>query len=671
MADFRRWVLALAVLALVFSGLASAQTNSGGASAMNCTAYSTPQTMRSEGYAELIGDIQIICTGGTAITVGAAIPTANISLTLPKTVTSRIIGGASEALLLIDEPGTAPGGFGGFGAGEGLTLCTNNAAGASSGGNNAYAAGAGLGGCFFGTTTNGVPDGTLYAQTITVGGNVYQVASTSKASAVVGAPNAYQGIVSGSTVTFQGIPILPPVSSGVNRSFRITNIRMDAYDYVGGGVGPTGVNASFTISPPTALQINNSSLTVGYVEQSLSSSVTLPKGGLYAQPLCSPSVLPNPTIGTLVFKELFGTAFKPRFSPAASGYLTTTLGSGVTGTLPTQPTPGFIYNSESGFVPGNGNLASISSTVNSSWSGVGVADFGTRFKAVFTNIPAGVSIFVPNAVQNTDGSTIALVTGETTVDGTPTGAAIPGLTTPVLNSQGAPLATSTSNQTAFGVGSGTVVYEVMQTFSNVNESFSIPVTFSYAPNVNVSTSSTVTVALSYAPIESLAGANIPRFAASTSSPTNILSFNVCQTALLFPYVVYAAGYDTGLVIANTSSDPFSTIAQSGTCSMSWYQGTTNPPTNTLGAGNGYGTTTAIPAGTVAYMTASANLPAGFIGYGIAVCNFQYAHGFAIVQDLGGQRFGAGYLALVLSRTSATATVDSTLTAAGVEGGLTN
>jgi len=644
MADFRRWVLALTVLALVFSGLASAQTTTGGNSAMNCTAYSTPQTMRSEGYAELIGDIQIVCTGGSAIPVGNAIPTANISITLPKTVTSRIIGGASEALLLIDEPGTAAGQFGGFGAGEGLTLCTNAA---SSGNNNAYLAGAGLGGCFFGTTTSSVPDGTLYANTITVGGNVYQVASISKTTATAGAPNAYQGIVSGSTITFQGIPILPPVSSGINRSFRITNVRMDAYDYVGGGVGPTGVNATFTISPPTALQINNSSLTVGYVEQSLSTSVgLLGNNGKssttpYSQPLCNGTG--GASIGTLVFKELFGTAFKPRFSPVA-----TNIGSASV----TQATPGFIYNSESGFIPGTTGIT-ISSTQNSSWSGVGVADFGTRFKAVFTNIPAGVSVIVNNYVTNTDGSQIGLVTGETTVDGSTTATA-PSTTNPA----GAPLASTTLTSTsAFGAGSATAVWEVLTTFSNVNESFSVPVSFSYATNVNVSTSSTVTVTLSYAPIESLAGANIPRFAATSSSPTNILSFSVCQTALLFPYVVYTGGYDTGIEIANTSADPFSTLAQSGTCSMSWYQGTTNPPTNTLGAGNGYGTTTPIAAGTVAYMTASANLPAGFIGYGIAVCNFQYAHGFAIVQDLGGQRFGAGYLALVLSRTTATAPVD--------------
>jgi len=623
MADFRRWVLALAVLTLVFTGLASAQVNGNGgqSSQMSCTAYSTPNTMRSESFTELTGDVQIVCTGGTPVPAGTAIPTANISVVLPGIVTSRIIGNASEALLLIDEPGTTSGGpFAGYGAAAPLSLCSNSTS-------SAYAAGAGPTGC-----------GTVYSAQ--VGG--YYVMSTSAAGAVAGAANAFQGVVNGSTVTFNGIPILPPVSSGISRVFRITNIRLDAHDAVQGGVGPLAVADTFTISPPTALQISNNGLTVGYIEQSLQTSVSLTgKSGttLFSQSLCTSAS--GTAIATLNFKELFGTAFKPRFSPSAVG--------GSTTTLPIQAIPGFIYDSESGFIPGPGAFGgglTISSTLNTTWNGVGVADFGTRFQAVFTNIPAGVSVFVANQFTDAAGYQAQLVTTTTTavpVDGFPaTG-----------NPNGAPEATPLTGTTAIGSPGGTVVWEVVAASSNVNDTISFPVTFSYSPSTSVSTSSTVSVALSYNPIETATGANIPRFAGSSTPPVNIVQFSVCQTALLFPYVVYAAGYDTGLVIANTSSDPFSTIAQSGTCSMSWYQGTSNPPTNTLGAGNGYGTTTAIPAGTVAYMTASANLPAGFIGYGIAVCNFQYAHGFAIVQDLGGQRFGAGYLALILQRTAAT------------------
>ena len=38
---------------------------------------------------------------------------------------------------------------------------------------------------------------------------------------------------------------------------------------------------------------------------------------------------------------------------------------------------------------------------------------------------------------------------------------------------------------------------------------------------------------------------------------------------------------------------------------------------------------------------------GFQGYLIIRCNFQYAHGFAFVSDLGAQRLAMGYLPLVM------------------------
>ena len=38
---------------------------------------------------------------------------------------------------------------------------------------------------------------------------------------------------------------------------------------------------------------------------------------------------------------------------------------------------------------------------------------------------------------------------------------------------------------------------------------------------------------------------------------------------------------------------------------------------------------------------------GFGGYVIAVCNFQYAHGFAFVSDVGARNLAMGYLALVV------------------------
>jgi hypothetical protein len=72
----------------------------------------------------------------------------------------------------------------------------------------------------------------------------------------------------------------------------------------------------------------------------------------------------------------------------------------------------------------------------------------------------------------------------------------------------------------------------------------------------------------------------------------------------------------------------------------WYQGANNPPNTVTGV---------VASGTVLPLAASATTNAGanFTGYMIAVCNFQLAHGFAVVTDYGAQKILSVYLALVV------------------------
>src|SRR5579859_5625852 len=103
-----RWQDAILVAALLgaCAGSASAQP-----SPMTCNLSSLTLTARAEGKAELMGDLIISCAGGTILTtLSTPAPTVNLTLTLPQTITSRVLSGInlSEALLLIDEPGTAP-----------------------------------------------------------------------------------------------------------------------------------------------------------------------------------------------------------------------------------------------------------------------------------------------------------------------------------------------------------------------------------------------------------------------------------------------------------------------------------------------------------------------------------------------------------------------------------
>jgi len=130
---------------------------------------------------------------------------------------------------------------------------------------------------------------------------------------------------------------------------------------------------------------------------------------------------------------------------------------------------------------------------------------------------------------------------------------------------------------------------------------------------------------------------------------------------LFPWVSSEPGFDTGIAIANTSADPWSTRSQSGTCTLSFF-GTGSGTTNTT-------TTPVINAGTV-YADEIGNVKPGFRGYVFAVCNFQLAHGYALFSDTGIRNWATGYLALVVptgtsNRNSTSVTYNPTTQ--GVEG----
>jgi hypothetical protein len=306
----------------------------------------------------------------------------------------------------------------------------------------------------------------------------------------------------------------------------------------------------------------------------------------------------------------------------------------------------------------------------------GLADYGTRLKAVFSNIPSGVSVYVSGVnligANGTNG-------GPSTTGVAPAGAGSPELAELVSSEAGIdnpiPTQTLTSNGQwllpVSSTGTSTAIWEVVQELPNTIENFDFGVYVTYANNIPQT--SGISAALSYAPTPTVpftataAGLasstlTIPRFAiAAAAAGTNFLNINLCNTALLFPYVTTAflvpgqSGFDTGISIANTTSDPFNTTNQAGTCTLYWYGGppgastaATFPTPSTLGA-TGICTTSCVPiiSGTTALTLASQNVPANWSGYMIALCNFQYAHGYAAVSDVGVRNIMASYLALVI------------------------
>ena len=136
-----------------------------------------------------------------------------------------------------------------------------------------------------------------------------------------------------------------------------------------------------------------------------------------------------------------------------------------------------------------------------------------------------------------------------------------------------------------------------------------------------------------------------------SSVRNENSVVPCTTNLLYPWVLNFAGLDTGIAISNTSMDPYGTVTQAGTCSVNLYP-TDKTTNNGVNAGAGVSITTqTIQAGSVWRATLSGTPTfTGLAGYIIAVCRFQYGHGFAFITDnfgVGSPATAQGYLANII------------------------
>jgi hypothetical protein len=206
-----------------------------------------PATLREEGYSELLGDIVLKCTGGSAslYTIGSPLPTANISVSLGSNTTSRLLNtnanpNLTEALLLIDEPGSSlstpvPG----TGSQAPQTFCSSPNQ---------------SGGCV--------------QYPVMVSGSSIPVMSSSPGS-LTNPANVYQGewfSFAPNQIQFFNIPILPPVNSGLTRTYRITNIRANASYFLNpNGGGPQPFNASVSISGATSVTVNNPFLAAGFL----------------------------------------------------------------------------------------------------------------------------------------------------------------------------------------------------------------------------------------------------------------------------------------------------------------------------------------------------------------------------------------------------------------------
>ena len=122
-----------------------------------------------------------------------------------------------------------------------------------------------------------------------------------------------------------------------------------------------------------------------------------------------------------------------------------------------------------------------------------------------------------------------------------------------------------------------------------------------------------------------------------------------QSHLLFTFVTSQSGLDTGIVIANTTQDPFGTLPVNGACSFFLFGANATAPF----------TTPTINAGTQ-YSTIASVIAPNFQGYMIVDCNFPLAHGWYFHTKTGGVGFLATDSALVLPSTSRTSSLPESL-----------
>ena len=411
-----------------------------------------------------------------------------------------------------------------------------------------------------------------------------------------GRPNMFLGQQAGSnSIVWLKVPFDPPGTTP-NRVLRIANVRANANQLgVSSTLIPTAINMFISISGTGSLALTNPQLTVAYVQLGMKFTATT---ATWNQ--CEPKTYEY----NIKFSELFGTAFRHKDSGAIA-----------------QDVPGRIYNTESMFY-------SLDPLVLP--AAVGHATQGTRLIARFSNVPANVTISVPTtSITNSDGDT-AVIQYASTNGSTVDSAGVVALTG----------------------GAGAAVWEITTSNPGAISAITVPVSVKYVANP-LPGLGTATVTGNYAPTTTVFTASysepVPRFVDNPQSATTF-TINSCKTNLLFPFLTNQAGFDSGVVISNTSLDPFSTVPQRGPCTLYYYGNTSG-----TGAAPNSQTSGTVNEGTqlVATLSGGGNLgiaaTPGFQGYMIASCNFQYAHGFAFISDLGSSRVAEGYLALIMDQ----------------------
>lgn len=629
MFDFRKTVLALIAFAIAIPVM-SAQEGPDNLP-FNCRVTSTPPLVRIEGVAELAGDVLISCSGivpnqGVDPSTGVLRDLrANVTLTADVQVTSQVaedLGADTIGRIYTDSLLINSGNQGRCGGGQGLlpnAICSAPTAPS-------------------GSTAGTIGQGAPYVG----GGSVFAYPYNTVALRNHGkfSPPAVTGDSAGRTLEWDDVLLAPGSAQGRQwyMQLRVTNVRLNAAEVRGLGEFAPGLGATITVNTTTGTVPVTPDYTI----------IARPRPSFRVESVvarrrnCDE---PKRVTQYLDIVELLPNAFKPRVDTEVNQTACTTDAD--------QCNPNTAYFTESGLMLDevwDGSAPAVGNT--------GVATQGTQFN---------VRVITPSSLDGT-GYVVTVGAG--------------------LDYQGGYVTGGLSSTAGVNNGTGTVTgtTDSFRDFRIEVDNFRlnadpfvinrlrVPVNATYTEQLYGATAFQVW----YLPLATAAqqtvaaNAPVPRFAPEIKNADGYV-ISRCRTLLLFPYLTNRDGYNTGIAIANTTFDskdvnvhsgPFlangGASAQTGPCTLYLYGGNN-------GAGNPVGqeplqSDVLVPAGGMYLMTLQtggvvkgpagqdvgtlAGAP-GFQGYGIASCEFQYAHGYAFVSDVNATQLAQGYLALII------------------------
>ncbi len=659
MFDFRKIVLALIVLALAIPMVSAQEAIDN--QPFNCRATSTPPLVRIEGVAELAGDILIVCSG---IVPDQGVETqgayagllrdlrANVTINVDVPVTSRAVLGPSadtNGRITTESLIINSGDQGRCGATQGLkpsaAPCVPVAP------TSLTAVGTiGQGAPYVGGST--VFDENMYLNgRNTFSGRYENITVNNHGKYAV--EGSLGGVFSNGTLEWDNVLLAPGSAAGRQwyMQMKITNVRVNAATLAGQGEFAPAINAIVTLNTTTG--------TVPLTPDTVVIARPRPSFRVTSSPRLRRNCdFPRTLTQNLDIIELLPNAFKPRLDDEVI--------QNCANTPNRQCNPNTAYFTESGLMLGADWLG-----LSAGASGVsGYATQGTQFN---------IAISAPSTLDaDTSNNPYAISFGTVTevANGEMTGTIVSAGKSTLAN--GTVVRNWRLTITDFLLGADPFTINTVR----------VPVNASYNEQIYGSTAFQVW----YLPLADLAagdgivkvGAPTPRFAPVIKDAPGF-SIVRCRTLLLFPYLTNRDNFNTGIAIANTSKDdgsgPFDenkaasdplrgANPQTGPCTLYLYGGN-NGAANPVAQTPLVSTVNVRPGGMYLMTLQQGGVvkgPAGeddgvlegapgFQGYGIASCEFQYAHGYAFISDVNAQQLAQGYLALIIPDRSGYSAMD--------------